>query len=316
VKVDVREPNFFIVGAPRCGTSSLWTYLKGHPEIYMSTPKELYFFDRDLRKNSAQTHSLEQYLTFFSAAGNRKKIGEATPSYLRSQAAPKAIKSFSPDAQIIIMLRNPIDVMHSLHGAALDSLEPIADFGTALEADSRRTGRERIGYREFTDFLPQVQRYVDLFGRDHVHTIVFDDLAADSAGVYRSTLSFLGVGLEFIPRFAIVDANRCVRSFRLQKLLIRPPEELREICRAVMPHSLPARIRGSLIKLNSVVRPRPPMDRGLRRRLQEEFEPQVEQLSELLGRDLSGWCKELRAQNAPGGDPDEIDGARSLKVVR
>jgi hypothetical protein len=301
----VRKPNFFIVGAPRCGTGSLWMYLKAHPEIYMSTPKELYFFDRDLRKNSAPAQSLEDYLTLFSKAGNRKKIGEASPSYLRSQAAPKAIKAFSPSAQIIIMLRNPIDVMHSLHGAAIDSLEPIADFGTALETDARRTGRELIGYREFTDFLPQVQRYFDLFGRDNVHTIVFDDLRADSAGVYRSTLRFLDVDLGFIPRFRIGGANRRVRSLRLQKLLICPPRDLREIGRAVIPRCLRAQIRGRLLKLNSVVRPRPPMDSKLRRRLQMEFEPKVEQLGELLRRDLSAWCRELGDEAAPGSDRGE-----------
>jgi Sulfotransferase domain len=288
----VRNPNFFIVGAPRCGTGSLWTYLKGHPEIYMSTPKELYFFDTDLRENSESLPSLEQYLAVFSAAGNQKKIGEATPSYLRSEHAPEAIKAFSPGAQIIIMLRNPIDVMSSLHSSALDGLEPITDFEAALEADARRTGRERIGYREFTDFPGQVQRYFDLFGRENVHTIIYDDLKKSSAAVYESTLCFLGVNLGFAPAFTVMGANRYVRSLPLQRILVRPPRALREIGRALLPSWLRVQIRVRLLKLNTVVRARSPLDPELRRRLQKEFEPKIERLSKLLGRDLSGWCKD------------------------
>ena len=288
----MRKPNFFIVGAPRCGTTSLWTYLKAHPEIYMSAQKEHYFFDSDLWGDEVRAPSLEQYLEFFSAASDKTKIGEATPSYLRSHAAPKAIKAFCADAQIIIMLRNPVDMMHSLHSTGRRyNTEPLADFREALEADRRRSGRELAGYREFTDFPSQVQRYFDLFGRENVHTIIYDDLKADTAAVYQSTLRFLGVSPAFTPEFAITDANRHVRNFHLQAILVRPPRGLREIGRAVVPRWLRSRIRRDLLNFNSEVRARPPMDPELRAHLQKEFEPRVKQLSELLGRDLSGWCK-------------------------
>lgn len=92
-EADVRKPNFF-VGAPRCGTTFLWSYLKDHPDIFMSAEKELYFFDSDLRPSGWQPPSLEQYLANFSAAREQKIIGEATPSYLRSQRAPREIPDF------------------------------------------------------------------------------------------------------------------------------------------------------------------------------------------------------------------------------
>lgn len=307
-KVDVRKPNFFIVGAPRCGTTSLWAYLKVHPEIFMPAQKELYFFDADLDLWGGETRpsSLDQYLEFFSAAGDQKKIGEATPSYLRSQRAPKEIKVFSPEAQIIIMLRNPVDVMHSLHSTGRRyNTEPLADFRAALEADASRTGRELIGYREFTRFPSQVQRCFDLFGRENVHAIIYDDLKEDSAGVYRSTLRFLGVSPGFTPAFGVVDANRHVRNFGLQRILVRPPRGLREIGRSLAPRWLGVRIRRDLLNLNTVVRPRPPMDPELRRRLQKEFEPEVERLSKLVGRDLSGWCKEVSGESAHKSDREQ-----------
>jgi hypothetical protein len=288
----VRYPNFFIVGAPRCGTGSLWTYLKGHPEIFMPPDKELYFFDSDLWGRKEWAPTLEQYLGYFSAAGNQKKVGEATPSYLRSRRAPSAIKVFSPTAQIIIMLRNPVDVMYSLHSRAVcDGTEPICEFEAALEADVTRTGRDLMGYRQSTDFPGQVQRYFDLFGRENVHTIIFDDLKENSAAVCQSTLRFLGVSLDFAAEFPWIHSNKQVRSARLQTIFLHPPRSLRSLARALLPRRLRSRMRQTLLKSNVLVRPRPPMDPELRERLRKEFAPKIEQLSKLLGRDLSAWSE-------------------------
>jgi hypothetical protein len=288
----VRKPNLFIVGAPRCGTTSLWSYLKGHPDIFMSTPKELYFFDTDLRREERREPTEVQYLTHFSEAGDQKKIGEATPSYLCSRRAPREIKAFSPEAQIIIMLRNPVDVMHSLHRSALNGLEPITELGAALEADAQRNPRARIGYREFTDFPEQVQRYIDVFGRETVHTIIYDDLTDGSAAVCQTLLRVLGVRLDFTAELPLVNLNKQVRNAHLETIVVRPPRTLRAISRLLAPRWLRSRVRRTLLDANRTVGPRSPMDPRLRRRLQKEFEPKVEQLSELLGRDLSGWYKE------------------------
>lgn len=257
----------------------------------MSAKKELYFFDSDLRPSGSSPPSLEQYLANFSAAGDHKVIGEATPSYLRSERAPKEIKAFSPDARIVIMLRNPVDVMHSLHSSALHSREPVADFEAAVEADARRSGPEHIGYREFTDFLRQVQTYFDLFGRENVHTIIFDDLKENPGSVYQDTLRFLGVSLDFMPELTTMGANKSVRNIRLQRSLVHPPGVLHEITRALVPQRLRLRIQRSLLSSNFVARPRPPMDPRFRMRLQKKFEPQLQELSKLLGRDVTTWSQ-------------------------
>lgn len=287
-----KKPNLFIVGAPRCGTTSLWSYLKQHPDIFMSAEKELYFFDSDLRPTGWKRSSLDQYLSNFARAGDCKIIGEATPSYLRSERAARAIKAFNPRAQIVIMLRNPVDVMHSLHSSALYSRESIADFEAAVEADATRKPPQLIGYKEFTDFPTQVQRYFDLFGRERVHTIVFDDLKQDPSAVYQKTVCFLGVETRFEPELKIVNANVSVRNLGLQRNFAHPPRALRDIARALVPQGLRSRIKRSLLDSNLAAKPRVPIDPGLRTRLQKEFEPQVDQLSRLLGRDLSAWCLE------------------------
>ena len=280
------RPNLFIVGAPRCGTSSLWAYLKSHPDIFMSKEKELYFFDTDLHDRGGI--STEDYLRHFSRANGHKKIGEASPSYLRSERACHAIQAFSPDAQIIIMLRNPVDVLYSLHAMALYGSEPITDFAAALEGDAARSGRGKIGYREFTEFPKQVRRYFDRFGRENVHVIVYDDLIANSAGVGRETLRFLGVRDDISHEFPWANSNKEFRIPRLEQILCQPSANLRRLI-AWIPRRLRRRTRHGISRLNGLVRPRPPMDPRTRRRLQAEFAPEVDQLSGLLGRDLSGW---------------------------
>ena len=285
----MRRPNFFIVGAPRCGTTALWTYLKAHPEIFMSSQKELYYFDSDLHPEGWTQPSLVQYLSHFASAGGRGLVGEATPSYLRSERAPHAIKAFNPKARILIMLRNPVDVMHSLHSLALYSLEPLTDFKAALEADSKRRGPGRIGYRDFVDFPRQVETYFATFGRTSVHVIIFDDLKRDPGSVYENALRFLGASVSFVPEFVAVGANANLRYSRLQKNVARPPELLRGVTRTLMPERLRSRVRQAILRANLVTQPRAPMDPAFRRHLQKEFEPEIEQLSKLLDLDLTSW---------------------------
>ena len=256
----------------------------------MSAEKELYFFDSDLRQNPGPT--LEEYMRHFSPADGQKRVGEATPSYLRSRSAPGRIREFSREARIVIMLRNPVDVMHSLHSAALYRREPLVDFAAALQADKTRPGREAIGYCEFTEYAEQVQRYFQSFGRERVHVIIYDDLRKNSAAVGRETLRFLGVRDDIAVEFPWVHSNKQVRSPGLEEALSQPPRGLLRVGRALVPRRFRARLRLDLLRSNARVHPRPALDPELRRRLQREIEPEVERLSHLLGRDLSPWCRE------------------------
>src|SRR5215469_17477012 len=109
------RPSIFIVGAPKCGTTALYTYLKAHPDVFMSPLKEPQFFAEDLLGNRRNVCNWESYLALFAATG-RRRAGEASAVYLGSPSAATKIKHFSPAAQIVIMLRNPVEVMHAEHG--------------------------------------------------------------------------------------------------------------------------------------------------------------------------------------------------------
>ena len=113
----MRRPNFFIVGAPKCGTTALYEYLKTHPNIFLSTPKEPDFFCKDIPEHFENfPNTFEDYLSLFQSANdNHVAVGEATALYLYSRVAIKDIYQLYPDAKIIVLVRSPIDMAQSLH---------------------------------------------------------------------------------------------------------------------------------------------------------------------------------------------------------
>src|SRR6266545_5937438 len=161
----MRRPDFFIVGAPKCGTTALNDYLKDHPEIFISARKELHFFGSDLVFRGPRRITEQEYLSFFAPARHEKRLGEASVWYLYSQQAAAEIKAFSPAARIIIMLRNPVDMMYSLHSQRLyNGRETISDFAKALATEEmhgrkewdRKGALNAVGfsYREAATYTP------------------------------------------------------------------------------------------------------------------------------------------------------------------
>jgi hypothetical protein len=298
----MRKPDFFIVGAPRCGTTALHTYLGEHPEIFMSAEKEPHFFSTDV-PSSEFTRDEQKYLSLFAGARHEKRVGEASVFYLCSQRAATEIHAFCPSASIIIMLRDPIEMMYSLHRRHLFvGAETVGDFRAALAAEEERKRGGRLPpkpypvqpllYREMATYTPQVRRYLDVFGWRQVHVIIFDEFTSDTARVYRETCEFLGVSPDFRPEFPVVNADQRLRSKTLRNVLLSPPTSLvRGLARAVVPRPFRHRLYSGLKSFAVVDAQRPPLDAQLRRQLQAEFAPEVEQLSALLKRDLRHWCQ-------------------------
>jgi hypothetical protein len=308
----MRKPDFVIVGAPRCGTTALFQYLEEHPEIFGATWKEPHFFGTDTI--FPRRPSLEQYLSCFDGAKDEKRIGEASTSYLFSKLAAREIKEFSPEARIIIMLRDPVETMYSVHSMVLYwRNEDIEDFEAALAAEEdRKKGLcwpskphiiNYLFYRDVVKYTEQVRRYFDAFGRENVRVIIFDDFKEFTPNVYRGTLLFLGVDPDFQPDFRFVNPNSTFRSKLLQDFVVDP--RCKRIRQRILPGWLDGAVFGRLRALNTSRKLRPSMDRELRARLQREFLPEVERLSELLGRDLTFWCTAV--STAEMGRPESAE---------
>lgn len=296
-----KVPNLFIVGAPKSGTTALWSYLGSHPDIFMGG-KEYHFFGSDLVYKTRAHMSADTYLGCFSRATDERYRGEASIGYLCSTRAAQEIHDFSPDSRIVAILRNPVDMIHSLHSEMLfQGDEDIVDFEEALAAEDDRKRGERIPpmcqfqlwslfYRDVGRYAEQVERYFDVFGRDQVHVIIFDDFKADVAASYLQTLRFLEIDPDFRPEFPVVNANKVARSATAVRLLRRPPQTVRRLARAVIPSQSARRSLGRRLQtLNAQNRSRDAIAPALRRSLQLEFADDVVRLGKLLDRDLSGW---------------------------
>jgi hypothetical protein len=296
------RPNFFLVGAPKCGTSALFEHLGRHPQIFVPALKEPHFFGADQEFLKSRRITLDEYLALFRDAGEAVKVGDGSTNYLYSRTAPHEIRSFSPDAKVIVMLRDPIAVMHAYHGEKVaGGSEPIRDFGAALAAEERRRSgldlpdrrglRHSLYYRDIVDFSRHVGRYFDVFGRDRVHVILFEDWAASTAAEYKKTLEFLGVDHTFNPELGVVNPSKLLRSARLHDFIFQPPKSLQRLAQA-LPTPIRNAVRYKLIAANIRRGPRASIDPALLSELREEFEPQVRSLSTLIGRSLSDWQME------------------------
>jgi hypothetical protein len=296
-----RRPDFFIVGAPKGGTTAMYNYLRVHPDLFLPARKELRFFGADLDIRDRRPLSLAEYLACFDEAGDAARVGTAYVWYLYSRTAAQEIAEFAPGAQIIAMLRNPVEMLPALHSENLgNGNEEIVDFDAAWEAEAdRRAGRripphahlpQGLWYSEVPRYAEQIERYFEAFGRDRVRVILFEDFRADPATAYRDTLAFLGVADDFRPAsFAVMNANRRLRSERLRHFLARPPEAPRRLIHHLVPRPLRRGLYDWAKGLNVRSVPRRPLSDATRERIRAAFRDEVTRLSDLLERDLSSW---------------------------
>jgi hypothetical protein len=295
----VRRPDFFIVGAFKAGTTALYEYLRAHPQLFLSVPKEPMYFGQDLTpRYRRMTH--DEYLALFKDARDDQHAGEASPWYLYSSSAAREIHDFEPAARAIIMLRNPVDVMYSQHSQLVfNQREDLTDFAQALAAEDDRLAGHRLPadairpealyYRRSVQFAEQIQRYLDVMGRERVHYVVFDDLVADPRAVYRATLGFLGVDPTVEVDLTVYNPNKRPRSGAVQKLIFAPKGPMKRVFGRLRSVPVMHRLRDALVSANSATAQRQKMDAQLRAQLTQEFAPQVAELGRLIGRDLSAW---------------------------
>ncbi len=206
-----------------------------------------------------------------------------------------------PDAKILAHLRHPVDLLYSHHHQLVyEGFQDVLDFEAALErgddgrladADARVHSNVHLArdYDRVVDFVPQLTRYFDTFGRDNVHVVLFDDLKGNPAGTYEDILEFLGVDSAFRVQFEVHNANKEVRSTRLRDMLRNPPSWLSLPTRLLLPLGMRNEIKRKVKRANTKYVERPPLSPDLRTRLTERFAPRVRDLEQLLGRNLSSW---------------------------
>ena len=312
-----KTPNFFIVGAPKCGTTALYEYLRLHPNIFMPELKEPHFFAKDLG-SYPRIKTLDDYTKLFrGAAARHLRVGEASVYYLRSSVAIRNIREFNPDAKIIAMFRNPVDMVYSFHSQLLywsEETEP--DFETAWRLQERRSrgldlppksrGAFLLQYAEVGRFGSQVERLLSIFPSSQVKLILYDDFTASPETVYGEVIAFLELPHDRRTRFPRVNENKRARLAWLRQFYRKPPDVLRgavrTLKRAVGEEWLVA-VKRKIVDLNTTRERRKPLSPAFRAELEETFAAEVALLSRLMNRDLSHWARlpEPLSTDAPAG---------------
>jgi hypothetical protein len=330
-----QTPFAFIVGAPRCGTTTLAGFLQQHPEVCFSAVKEPHFFSRDqldgLSEDEADRLVDEQYLQRFfgHCSGTEKLRAEGSVTYLYTPERMAPILRLWPDSKFIIALRDPLVMLPSLHQRLLvTGDENISDFPAAwAKIDKRAKGKSIprsaidprfLRYDEAGALGRNIERFLASVGRERCHIVLFDDLAADPEATYRKLCGFLGLdpwpGTEF-------GARRINKTFRigwLQRLLKRPPKSVRAVLAGekfrTREKDLDAgegrtitavfKVRKRLLDWNKVPARREPLDPEVRRQIIDRLRDDVIRLSKVIDRDLSHWLG-----GVPEANPNATPGA-------
>jgi hypothetical protein len=270
----VRGPNFFLVGAAKSGTTTLYAALRSHPDVYLPALKEPHVYAYVADSSTAshlyadEADARRRYRELYLGVGDEVAVGDASTTNLVVPGAAAAIAQDAPEARIVAILRHPVDraFSHFCHfvSAGGDDLD---DFGQAVAAEA---ARQQAGYPFTYRYLGwgrysgQLARYLERFGRDRVLVHLYDDLCRDADGLVRATFRFLGVD----------DAVALPPVGRLNE--VQPPPVARQ-----RPRPLSRRPRAP--------RERPSLDPVLRAELTASFDDEIRRLEDLLGRDLAAW---------------------------
>ena len=321
----------FIVGAPRCGTTTLSHFLKDHPAVRFPIVKEPHFFAqndlRDLTDKELREVVENKYLArFFQTGSGRRIAADASVTYLYTPEQLEPIMRLWPDSRFVIALRDPLTMLPSLHQRLLFlGIETIGTFERAWTAarasiDSRSTSRPLVDprwlrYDEAARFATYLERLFAVVGRDRCLVVILDDLASNPEEQYRRLMSFAGLAPVPDTEFVVRRPSRVVRVPWLQTFLKRPVIRMRKSladeassdlgadARSLRVERMPGfvlSLRKRLLRWNRRTGPNRPLPPAMQREIQRHFEGEIARLSGLLGRDFSHWL-DARSRPKPVG---------------
>lgn len=197
------KPNTFLVGAPKCGTTSIAQWLREHDEVFFSEPKEPYFFCRPSLQ-IANIRSLKDYEALFSKVAGQKIVAEGTTASMYDKTSIPKIFCYNPESSLVVMLRNPLEQAISWYGENVkQGREEITDFYKAwCESDTRKTDSLNrinnidpilLNYKAICSLGSQLQNVYKYYDNNKVHVILFDDLVTNPKEVWMNLLKFLKI---------------------------------------------------------------------------------------------------------------------------
>ncbi|MBN2682085.1 MAG: sulfotransferase [Bacteroidales bacterium] len=315
MKDAIRKPNFFVVGAAKAGTTSLYYYLNQHPEIYLSPLKEPNFFSTDInpelfsdtyRKNNQLDYKKyfsvkplnklqlsfvreeEYYNLLFEDAKEEKIIGECSTSYLFSNEAAGNIFEYNPKAKILITIRNPIERAYSHYLMALRYGYTSLNFNEAINKDinaiKKGWGISEL-FIELGQYSQQISRYYEVFGKENVLVLLFEELKNNLEGSLGKTFEFLNVKGYTVKNSEVQNSAKVPRFRTLNKFFVH--SGIKNLSTKMLPSGSKEKLKSALYK-NAGKMEMKKEDRDFLLRI---FETEIKETSVLINKDLSSWTK-------------------------
>jgi hypothetical protein len=295
-------PNFLIIGVQKAGTTSIYNYLKQHPQVYMSPVKETNFLEKDweqLAKDGLRTpqakkiDTFEKYCNLFEEVTDEIAIGEDSPNYLfHYDTSIELIKRYVPHAKLIAVLRNPVERAHS------DYLMHVRD----AIGEKHKTLLEQIEYSAHKSFVlrkgfygSHLKHFYDNFDRQQIQVYLYDDLCKDAVKFMQEMYQFIGVDSSFVPDVSQKAQTAAVPKNQFVNKLLRKQNPLRAatglMLKLFLPEEKRQAIRSNLIRLNSGNKSKAALSPEERQALVDLYREDILQLQALIERDLSAWLK-------------------------
>ena len=284
--------DFFIVGAPKAGTTSLFYYLNKNKGICMSSIKEPNFFssqDLKIQKiyyDSLILDNLKEYERIFTPKNKQQIIGEASVSYLFYPNVANRIFDYNPRSKIIIILRDPVERAFSHYsmdlrlGHVKQSLDELFDLGL--------NNKDNLFFQQYIllgQYYEQVNRYIEVFGRENICVKFYDELKLDASSFYSDILKFLQQENDHNIDFNQPFNKSKLPSNKFIKWLYSWPI-IRKISLIFLPLSVIEFINIKFFKENNNI-----ITNDLKSKLHSFFLEDIEKLEKLLSKDLKSWKK-------------------------
>ena len=276
------RPNLIVIGSMKGGTRSLYEYLSAHPQVFMSTPKELHFFSYDDR----WAQGVEWYESHFAGveAGLATVVGEASPSYSARHEFPataERMASVVPSVRLVYLVRHPLDRIQSHYQHRVRGGVRMAQIDEEVLADPM--------YVDRSSYARQIDQYLEHFSAEQLLIVQSERLLRDRVATMAEIYRFVGVDAALAPENALTAEYSRTSERRVARPGTGGIRRHRVVKRAV--DALPRSVRTRLSSLSSVpsTAPHLRLSESTRSILAERLAPDVARLRAHLPADFDGW---------------------------
>lgn len=300
--ISTRLPNFFIIGAAKCGTTSLYDMLNQHPDVFMPVNKEPNFFCNRSNYSNDVEWFVEEY--YKNAIGHKAR-GEASTHYLywSDITSQNMLQTYKPDEiKLIAMFRDPVKRAYSHYWMMVRRNWENLSFEDAIKAENDRlknnhakfmeTGSQQYGYFQGGKYATLLKPFLDQFPRENLHCILLKDLNDDLDRVMEGVSVFLGIKGGF--KFKLSERNSAFipRNQSIDQFLRRPEGKIFQLVKLILkrtPQDFQIKLKKRVISLNQKPTSNPPMGKGIERFLRDSYSSEITLLEKILSKDLSPW---------------------------